>query len=95
MYPKVMFTNHQMEDNLEINLETHLEEVHLEEIYIEDHHSIHMLDHSDGQHLTYACLYHRGINNLLYNLYQNQQTSCQTSLTYVKDIDLDVQIKMF
>ncbi len=57
---------------MEDNLKTHLEEVHLEEIHLEDHHSIHMLDHSDGQHLTQACLYHCGINNLLYNLNQNQ-----------------------
>jgi hypothetical protein len=67
MYLEVLFTNHQMEDNLK----THLEEVHLEEIHLEDHHSIHMLDHSDGQDLTHACLYHHGINNLLYNMYQN------------------------
>jgi hypothetical protein len=68
MYLEVMLTNYQMEDNLEI----HMEKVHLKEIRLEDHHLIHMLDHSDGQHLTHACLCHRGINNLLYNLYQNQ-----------------------
>jgi hypothetical protein len=44
MYPKVLLTNHRMEDNLE----THLEEVHLEEIHLEDHHSIHLLDLMDG-----------------------------------------------
>jgi hypothetical protein len=44
IYPKVLFTNHRMEDNLEI----HLKEVHMEEIHLEDHHSIHMLDHLDG-----------------------------------------------
>jgi hypothetical protein len=84
-----------MEDNLEINLETHLEEVHLKEIYLEDHHLIHFLDRSNGQHLTHTCLYHHGINNLLYNLYQNQQTSCHTGLTYVKNIDPDAHIKLF
>ncbi len=56
-----------MEDNMEI----HMEEVHLEEICLEDHHLIHPLDLTDGQHLTYACLYHHGIINLLYNMYQN------------------------
>ncbi len=44
MYPKVLLTNHRMEDNLE----THLEEVHLEDIGLEDHPLIHMLDHLDG-----------------------------------------------
>jgi len=44
MYPKVLLTNHQMEDNLE----THREEVHLEEIYLEIHLSIHLLDLMDG-----------------------------------------------
>jgi hypothetical protein len=56
MNQKVIFTNHQMEDNLE----THLE-VHLEEIHFEDHLLIHMLDLLDGQHLTHTCLYHHGI----------------------------------
>jgi hypothetical protein len=56
---------------MEDNLNTHLEEVHMEEIYMEDHLLIHLLDLMDGQHLTCACLYHYGINHLLYNLYQN------------------------
>jgi hypothetical protein len=68
MYPKVLLTNHQMEDNLEI----HMEEVHLEEIHPEDHLLIHLLDLMDGQYLTHACLYHHGINQLLCNLHQNQ-----------------------
>jgi len=95
MYLKILLTNHQMEDNMETNLKTHLEEVHLKEIYLENHYSIHMLDHSDGQHLTHTCLYHHGINNMLYNLYQNQQTSCHTCLTYAKNIDPNVHIKVF
>jgi hypothetical protein len=56
-----------MEDNMEI----HMEEVHLEEICLEDHHLIHPLDLTDGQHLTHVCLYHHGIINLLYNMYHN------------------------
>jgi hypothetical protein len=44
MYPKVMLTNHQMEDNLKI----HLEEVHLEEIRLNNHLLIHMLNILDG-----------------------------------------------
>jgi hypothetical protein len=67
MYLEILLTNHQMENNLEI----HLEEVHLKEIHLEDHHLIHLLDHLDGKHLTHVCLYHHGINNFLYNLYQN------------------------
>ncbi len=62
-----MLINHQMEDNLEI----HLEEVHPDEIHLEEHPLIYMLDHSNGQHLTHACLYHHDINHLLCNLYQN------------------------
>ncbi len=60
MYLEVLFTNHQMEDNLK----THLEDVHPEEIRLEDHLLIHQLDLMDDQHLTRACLYH-----LLCNLY--------------------------
>jgi hypothetical protein len=56
-----------MEDNLEI----HLKEVYSKKICLEDHHSIHLLDHSNGQPLIHAYLYHHDINNLLYNLYQN------------------------
>jgi hypothetical protein len=44
MFLEVLFTNHQMEDNLKI----HIEKVHPEEIHLEDHHLIHMLDHIDG-----------------------------------------------
>ncbi len=55
MYLEVLLINHRMEDNLE---------VHLEEICMEDHHLIHMLDLTNGQHLTHACLYDHGINNL-------------------------------
>jgi hypothetical protein len=40
MYLEVLFTNHRMEDNLEI----HLEEVNPKEIHMEDHHLIHLLD---------------------------------------------------
>ncbi len=72
MYLEVLFTKHQMEDNLEI----HLEEIHPKEIYLESHLLIHLLDLMDGQHLTDACLYHHGINHLLCNLYQSQQPSC-------------------
>ncbi len=68
MYLNILFINHQMEDNLEI----HLEEVHMEEICPKDHYLIHPLDLMEGQHLTHACLYHHGINNLLYNIYHNQ-----------------------
>jgi hypothetical protein len=68
MYPKVLLTNHWMEDNLE----THLEEVHLEEIFLENHLLIHLLDLMDGQHLIRACLYHHGINHMLCNMYYNQ-----------------------
>ncbi len=67
MYLKVLLTNHRMKNNLEI----HLKEVYSKKIYLEDHHSIHLLDHSNGQHLIHAYLYHHDINNLLYNLYQN------------------------
>jgi hypothetical protein len=65
MYLENLLTNHWMEDNLE----THLEEVYPKEIYLEEHHSIHMLDLLDGKHLTHTCLYHHGINHLLYNMY--------------------------
>jgi hypothetical protein len=63
-----------MEDNLEI----HLEEVHPEGVCLESHLLIYMLDLLDGQHLTWACSYHHGINHLLCSLYQNQQLSCHT-----------------
>jgi hypothetical protein len=65
MYLEVLFTNQQMEDNLK----THMEEVHIEEIYSEDHPLIHLFNRSNGQHLIHVCLYHHGINHLLYNLY--------------------------
>ncbi len=52
IYLKVLITNHQMEDNLEI----HLEEVHLEKIHQESHPSIHLLDLLDDQHLIHVCL---------------------------------------
>jgi hypothetical protein len=65
MYPKVLFTNHGMEDNLK----THPEEVHLKEIFLEDHLLIHLLDLMDGQHLICTCLYHHGINHMLCNMY--------------------------
>ncbi len=67
MYPKVLLTNHRMEDNLEI----HIEEVHPKKILPEDQFLIHLLDLMDGQYLTHACLYRHGINQLLCNLYQN------------------------
>jgi hypothetical protein len=67
MYLEVLLTNHQKEDNLE----THLDEVHPKEILLKDHHSIHLLDQMDGQHLAHACSYHHGINHLLCDLYQN------------------------
>jgi hypothetical protein len=67
IYPKVLFTNRRMEENLE----THQEGVHMEEICMEDHLSIHLLDPLDSQHMTHVCLYHHGINHLLCNLYQN------------------------
>jgi hypothetical protein len=67
MYLDVMFTNHQMEDNLKI----HLEEVHPYKICLNNHLLIHMLNILDGQHLTRTCLYHHGINHLLCNLYEN------------------------
>jgi len=62
-YLEVFITNHQMEDNLEINLE----EVHLEGIHLESHLSIHLLDLLDGRHLTWTCSCHHGINHLLCN----------------------------
>jgi hypothetical protein len=52
-------------------IEIHLKEMHPKEIHLEDHRLIHLLDHSDGQDLTHACLYHHGNNNSLYNIYQN------------------------
>jgi hypothetical protein len=64
MYPKVLLTNHWMEDNLEI---------HLEEIRLEDHPFIHLLKYLNDQHLTHICLYH-----LLYNMYQNHQQNYHT-----------------
>jgi hypothetical protein len=69
MYLKVLFTNHQLEYNLEI----YMEEVHLEEIHLEDHLLIYLLYLMDGQHLIHVCSYHHGINHMLCNLYQNQQ----------------------
>jgi len=60
-----MLIIYRREDNLEI----HLGEVHLEEIHMEDHHSIHILDHLDSQHLIHACLSHHGIHHLLHNMY--------------------------
>jgi hypothetical protein len=52
MYLEVLLTNYWMEDNLEI----HLKEIHSKEIHLEDHHLIHMLDLTNAQHLTHACL---------------------------------------
>ncbi len=59
MYLDILIINHQMKDNLK----THLEEVYPEEIRMESQLLIHLLDLLDGQHLTYACLYHHGINH--------------------------------
>jgi hypothetical protein len=44
MYPKVLLTNHRMEDNLE----TQLKKIHPKEVYLENHLSIHLLDFMDG-----------------------------------------------
>jgi hypothetical protein len=44
MYPNVLITNHEMEDNLEI----HLKEIHPKEIHLESHLLIHLLDLLDG-----------------------------------------------
>jgi len=54
-----------MEDNLEI----HLEEIHPKEIHLETHHSIHLLNHLDGQMLTHTYSYHHGIHYLPHNMY--------------------------
>jgi hypothetical protein len=56
---------------MENNLEIHMEEVHPKEIHPEDHLLIHLLDLMDGQYLTYTCLHHHVINQLLCNMYQN------------------------
>jgi hypothetical protein len=84
-----------MEDNMEI----HLKEVHLEEICLMDHHSIHLLDHFDGQHLTMHvyttmvstpyCTTCTKTNNQA-TIYKKLQYP-----TYVKDIDLDAHIIIF
>jgi hypothetical protein len=79
-------------------MEDNLEEVHLEEICMEDHHSIHLLDHLDGSHLTHKCLYHHGINIVVQHVLKPTTKLPYKKLqyqTYVKNIDPNVHIGVF
>jgi len=94
MYPKVLLTNHWMEDNLE----THLEEVDPEEIRLENHLSFHSLDLIDGNTgLAY-------VHTPWYQPLVVQHVSKPTTKlpykklqypTYVKDTNSNVYIKVF
>jgi pantothenate kinase len=91
MYPKVLITNHQMEDNLK----THLEEVNLKEIRLESHLLIHLLYPLDGQHLTCACLYHHGMNHMYWNQQPSYHTKSYNTQPVSKYIVSDAHIKVF
>jgi hypothetical protein len=64
-----------------------------------DHHSIHLLDHEDGQHLTthvYTTMVSKPHCTTCTKI--NNQATIYKKLkypTYVKDIDLDAHIEMF